>query len=482
VNRGGTLIAGVVAVALLPASAGAATFEVDRRGDTGPNGCGNGGCTLREAIIAANNRAGADAVVLRSGRTYGLAIPGIDEDAAATGDLDVRGPTTIRASGRGRATVNANDIDRAFQVFARTRIARLVVTNGAVDSALLTDGGGIYASADLAITRARVTKNAAAGDGQGIQVAGADLRATRTSVNANFGYGIDQSGSGSIRGLGLRVLRNEDGGIFEDGAGDVRLERSAVSGNDLSGIQEFGAGGLALKRSSVVSNQDSGVQSLGGGRSTIVESTIARNETGGLGGGLFTDSRVTIKSSSLIRNDGLQGGGILAAAGAALRIVNSTVANNHSADDGGGIFADPGSDVTLNAVTVVRNESETTAGGLFLAAPDGRMRIDNSLIALNEAHGLLLSVDNCFNEGDPFQSGGHNLLSDDDLCMGFDAAGDRVRANPRVGLLRRNGGPTETVALKKGSPAIGKAGNDAPSRDQRGRKRDRRPDIGSFER
>jgi hypothetical protein len=83
-----------------------------------------------------------------------------------------------------------------------------------------------------------------------------------------------------------------------------------------------------------------------------------------------------------------------------------------------------------------------------------------------------------------FGSGGGNLLSVATGCAGFGlGAGDFLRANPKLGKLKRNGGPTKTVALKKGSPAIGKAVKaKAPKRDQRGVKRDKRPDIGAFER
>jgi hypothetical protein len=58
-----------------------------------------------------------------------------------------------------------------------------------------------------------------------------------------------------------------------------------------------------------------------------------------------------------------------------------------------------------------------------------------------------------------------------------------VRGRPKIGALAKNGGPTQTIALKKHSPAIGNANrHTAPERDQRGKKRDRRPDIGAFER
>ena len=52
----------------------------------------------------------------------------------------------------------------------------------------------------------------------------------------------------------------------------------------------------------------------------------------------------------------------------------------------------------------------------------------------------------------------------------------------KLGKLATNGGPTKTVALKKGSRAINHAGPDAPELDQRGVKRGKKPDIGAYER
>jgi hypothetical protein len=87
----------------------------------------------------------------------------------------------------------------------------------------------------------------------------------------------------------------------------------------------------------------------------------------------------------------------------------------------------------------------------------------------------------CAGPGSDFGSLGDNLISVAAFCNGFDGGGDLVRKRPRIGHLRDNGGPTKTVALKKGSPAIDKS-DDYPRRDQRGRPRDRHADIGAFER
>jgi hypothetical protein len=134
----------------------------------------------------------------------------------------------------------------------------------------------------------------------------------------------------------------------------------------------------------------------------------------------------------------------------------------------------------MNAVTVARNRSATGTGGLLNDSEAGSWNVVNSLIALN----LTGTVrDDC---AGGFGSVGGNLLTTIPLtCEGFDpdTGNAFLRTDPKIGALKRNGGPTETIALRKGSPAIGKAvKSEAPNRDQRGVKRDNNPDIGAFER
>ena len=83
-----------------------------------------------------------------------------------------------------------------------------------------------------------------------------------------------------------------------------------------------------------------------------------------------------------------------------------------------------------------------------------------------------------------FTSKGHNLVTVISAgCVGFTGPGDFSVADPKIGQLANNGGPTKTIALRKGSPAIGKAGKATAEKfDQRGVKRDDHPDIGAFER
>lgn len=141
-------------------------------------------------------------------------------------------------------------------------------------------------------------------------------------------------------------------------------------------------------------------------------------------------------------------------------------------------------------MTVVRNRGNAdgdlseAGGGLYDG--DGTFEVENSLIALNTLTALTPgdpSVKNDCSSVDLIQSAGHNLLSARFLCDGFDQPGDVGQRNPRIGGLANHGGPTQTVPLLRGSRALdGAKRATAPARDQRGHRRDRRPDIGAFER
>jgi hypothetical protein len=62
-----------------------------------------GECGLRGAIRQSNAIRGPDKVVIPPG-VHGLGISGVDEDVAATGDLDIIEPIEMRGSGRDLTT------------------------------------------------------------------------------------------------------------------------------------------------------------------------------------------------------------------------------------------------------------------------------------------------------------------------------------------------------------------------------------------
>src|SRR5262249_34961169 len=67
-----------------------------------------------------------------------------------------------------------------------------------------------------------------------------------------------------------------------------------------------------------------------------------------------------------------------------------------------------------------------------------------------------------------FVSGGYNLIGVTNDSTGFGDVGDQLNANPLLGPLGNYGGPTPTMALRSGSPAIDKGASFGYATDQRG--------------
>src|SRR5687768_15112228 len=80
----------------------------------------DGDCSLREAIRAANSNTQVDTcpvgtstdVINVPAGTYLLTIAGRDEDAAASGDLDLLGDITLNGAGVAATIIDGNQLDR----------------------------------------------------------------------------------------------------------------------------------------------------------------------------------------------------------------------------------------------------------------------------------------------------------------------------------------------------------------------------------
>jgi hypothetical protein len=370
--------------------AAAKTIKPNRLGDHAPNGCTKHDCTLREAVIKANDTAARDKIVLRSHKTYKLKTAGPDEDAAATGDLDLANPVTVKTKGK-RATVNAKGIDRVFHV----------------------------------------------------PVPGANV----TLANLTIRGGLVSTDSGTIA---------QSGGGLQIDAGDVKIVKDVFTHNEA----QITGGGL---------------DDISTGQLKVSKTTFAGNIADDRGGGLHTTGPTKVTASTFSGNKSANTGGGMKSSSPDLRLRNDTFSRNKAQTDDGGGLSLVGTSSTLNNVTIVRNRAASVGGGF---AGTGSITFSNSLIALNHA-GTMGADGNC---SATVTSAGHNLRGTNGMeCIGFTGTGDIVRANPKVAKLAANGGPTKTVALKRGSPAIGKGGNDSEKRDPRGVKRDAHPDIGAFE-
>jgi hypothetical protein len=242
------------------------------------------------------------------------------------------------------------------------------------------------------------------------------------------------------------------GGVANIGV--LRLQQVAVSGNHA----DYGAGIFNypfsfLDISDSVINGNSGLEAAGirfdsGG--LVVNTTIAGNTAVSRADRPGTESGV--------------GAGVDArgATPSTLTIVNSTIAGNFASKGGSGISVSQGYPPFIIGIPLAQ-----------------RVLLRNTIVAGNtDAAG---SAD-CARLGVVvFRSAGHNLASDSS-CP-FRLPSDLPGTNPRLGPLANNGGPTDTLALLPGSPAINAGGSaDCPATDQRGVPRPPgHCDIGAFQ-
>src|SRR5438067_215924 len=86
--------------------------------------------SLRSAVQAANTQGGANTIILPGG-TFTLTIAGPGEDAAARGDLDLKGNLTIAGKTASSTIVDGNNLDRVFQVLGgNVSISDLTIQHG----------------------------------------------------------------------------------------------------------------------------------------------------------------------------------------------------------------------------------------------------------------------------------------------------------------------------------------------------------------
>ncbi len=230
---------------------------------------------------------------------------------------------------------------------------------------------------------------------------------------------------------------------------------------------------LTIRNGYGLTNGGGGVYSLG--TLTMTNTTVSGNTSddsvavvAGLGGGIYNAGTLTILSSTVTANTVTRlrlgafpyGGGIYNTG--TLSIVNSTIASNQAADYwpsgvpyGGGIANVGSGTVMLSNTTVSKNSAVihtpfgsagTYGGGVYNQGATG-MTFQNSILAGNTLGG------NCTGT---MNSMGFNMSSD--ATCSFSGSGDQKSIDPKLGALQNNGGPTSTMALPAGSPALN-AGN-----------------------
>jgi CSLREA domain-containing protein len=278
-----------------------------------------------------------------------------------------------------------------------------------------------------------------------------------TTINGSSVSGLSISGGGTTR-------------VFQVNGG----ASAAFTGLTITGGN---AGSLGLVVGGGIYND--------GGTVTVSNSTFSGNSAGmfGFGGGIYNEAggTVTVSTSTFSDNSaGNWGGGIYNSTGT-VTVSNSTFSGN-SASFGGGIYNNFGT-VTVSNSTFSGNSASTRGGGIRNFG--GTLNLNNSIVAGNSASDgrEIASADRVVT------SGGNNLFGfsgdgglENVTTVGSDIIPSVALAAILNSTLANNGGPTQTLALVAGSPAIDR-GNTTLTTDQRGiaRPQGTADDIGAFE-
>jgi CSLREA domain-containing protein len=230
-----------------------------------------GECTLRAAIQEANALAGDNVITVPAG-TYTLTIAGMDEDAAATGDLDITSNITLNGAGAGSTVIQAgtlgvggppNGIDRVFHVTAAVtvNISGVTIKNGYLAT---YSGGGINNwGGTLTITNSTFSGNTSGvTHGGGIDSANGTLTITNSTFSGNsgfFGGAISNRGALTVANSAFSGnSANFGGGIYQE-SGAAIITNSTFSGNNAnSGGGIYLNGGVMTLHNTIVANNASG--------------------------------------------------------------------------------------------------------------------------------------------------------------------------------------------------------------------------------
>jgi hypothetical protein len=441
------LSAAIPLLSAQPAGAIVSSISVFPEAGVADGVAGDNRCSLREAVSLVNGtlpNTNHDCDAPHSGTafgtttpqihldtgTYALTLGGADEDANATGDLDLTHDVAFFGNGAGASIIDASGLgDRAIDITAghpTVSFSNLTITGGHAPDGVASgttsgntgeNGGGIHdaVGSTLSLHGVTLTNNSAGdggtstaaggygGTGGGIYAMGAvtidgstisSNRAGAGAPGAGTGAGGWGGSAGGVRGqdgelttVTSSLITGNKAGDGGDGASSSSTPGSGGPGGDGGAID---AGTVEIS-GSTVSGNSAGAAGAGGEHLTAGANS-AQGGGGGRGGAIWSNGdHVTISASTITDNRAGSGG-----AGGASQGTDATGPGG-SGGTGGALFArDPVSHVNLTGSTVSGNSAGSggssphgtgggggNAGGIELLW--GWMTIDTSTLSGNSA-------------------------------------------------------------------------------------------------
>jgi hypothetical protein len=436
-----------------------------------------GTTTLRDAVNEANAQSG-DTI------TFASSLAG-ETITLTQGALGVSGSMAITGLGASQLAISGGSVSQVFEIFGETAhsITGLTIENGAVTGS----GGAIVNNGDLTLTDDIISHNgavAATGSLNGpvpVSYGGAIYNENNSTLTSSGNTIIDNTvvngDGGGIFNSGLLTSTNDTisnntaglgGGIANQisnsGFNTVTLTNDTISNNTAGlggGIANFGGAVTSINTTIADNHATAG---LSGGRGGGVYNervqgvtpapaaaffyssgdTISGNSATGDGGGVFNDDAVfestndTIADNMTLNTRTGYGGGIAGFAGGNVITVNDTITNN-SAKSGGGVAIDGSGNLAWNSWNTII-AGNPSGNDVFVTSTNTMINMFNSLVGDSSLSAAQIA------------NGSGNI---------FDPANSGIFVTDSSGhpLLANNGGPTQTIALAPGSPAIGVGGS-----------------------
>jgi hypothetical protein len=471
------------------------SLSVNNTNDSGPG-------SLRQAILAASADTDPDGSLI----TFDSTIFSTPQTIVLGSTLmlsESAGPEVVQGPGASLLTISGHNTVEVFEINGGTTAMLSGVT---LSDGLGSYGGAISNSGTVTITVSTIKDNVAENVGGAIYNERGQVTISGSTITSNSAQQGGAIYSGSIAGPGAggtatitgstvsdNSSTSQGGGIYNNGT--MTITGSTVMGNSSTypnydvGGGIYNAAGLMLSDSIIANNSALGDVAEGGGiydsgslsatdttisgnsatygaglivagTAAVTNCTFAENSARWNGGGIYNAGTMTMTGSSIVDNaTPFSGGGIFNAGSQSM--INCTVAGN-SAGTGGGIHN--GALLTVADSTIAYNiagsydPADNFFGGGGLENVHGQVAtLVNTIVALNTGR----------SGADDIAGGALSSACASDL-VGTDETGSLIDGtngnlvgvtNPGLGALESNGGPTQTISLLAGSPAIDAGSN-----------------------
>jgi len=353
------------------------TDEDDAGNPASISALGSGGAdnkiSLREAILAANNTPGSNAITFSGNHTYTLSL----------GTLTISNPLTITGNGASSTYISGNSNIRIFSISGATAVtfSALTLKNGSAPSG---DGGAILnGTGTLTLSSVTLSSNHAnSGNGGAVANPGGTLSLTTTTFSNNscsLSGGAAYS-TGAVTDSGSTFSSNTSstgngGALALSGSAAIGLTNTHLSSNTATAgnggaIAFSGSATLTLSGAQLNNNRASagagGAIYSSSGTLSLSSISASNNSSGTDGGAIdvvgggFGDTN-GVYTSNQANNTG--NGGTLSLGGASsMSLTGSNISGSQSGGDGGAIAFTGSSTLTLNTVTLSNNSAGQGGG------------------------------------------------------------------------------------------------------------------------